>query len=121
MAKLGTKKKPAIVRVQTERKAQELLLLCHQKGWEVIVGIEPDQPEDMTDVEQLLKAPAPVVITRPVKVSRNDYCPCGSGKKYRKCCLEKESNIKEGPMPEESVSPPLSDFAHFWVPKIAGT
>lgn len=23
-----------------------------------------------------------------MKVSRNDSCPCGSGKKYKKCCLE---------------------------------
>ena len=25
-----------------------------------------------------------------MKVGRNDPCPCGSGKKYKKCCLEKE-------------------------------
>lgn len=24
-----------------------------------------------------------------VKIGRNDPCPCGSGKKYKKCCLEK--------------------------------
>ena len=24
------------------------------------------------------------------KVGRNDPCPCGSGKKYKKCCLGKE-------------------------------
>jgi len=24
------------------------------------------------------------------KVGRNDPCPCGSGKKYKKCCLPKE-------------------------------
>ncbi|MBT6848912.1 MAG: hypothetical protein HOA14_15960, partial [Planctomycetaceae bacterium] len=23
------------------------------------------------------------------KVGRNDPCPCGSGKKYKKCCLGK--------------------------------
>lgn len=23
---------------------------------------------------------------RPAKVGRNDPCPCGSGKKYKKCC-----------------------------------
>ncbi|MFQ5510359.1 MAG: preprotein translocase subunit SecA, partial [Candidatus Krumholzibacteriia bacterium] len=38
--------------------------------------------------DQALKQPAP---TRPVvrgaeKVGRNDPCPCGSGKKYKKCC-----------------------------------
>ncbi|MEK6893052.1 MAG: SEC-C metal-binding domain-containing protein [Nanoarchaeota archaeon] len=26
-----------------------------------------------------------------VKIGRNEPCPCGSGKKYKKCCLEKES------------------------------
>ena len=24
-----------------------------------------------------------------MKVGRNDPCPCGSGKKYKKCCLGK--------------------------------
>lgn len=24
------------------------------------------------------------------KVGRNDLCPCGSGKKYKNCCLEKK-------------------------------
>lgn len=23
-----------------------------------------------------------------VKIGRNDPCPCGSGKKYKKCCLK---------------------------------
>jgi uncharacterized protein YecA (UPF0149 family) len=27
------------------------------------------------------------VSPRPAKVGRNDPCPCGSGKKYKKCCL----------------------------------
>ncbi|RCV63967.1 hypothetical protein C5S53_11155 [Methanophagales archaeon] len=24
------------------------------------------------------------------KIGRNDPCPCGSGKKYKKCCLRKD-------------------------------
>ncbi len=28
-------------------------------------------------------------IIKPPKVGRNDPCPCGSGKKYKKCCLGK--------------------------------
>lgn len=27
-----------------------------------------------------------------VKVGRNDPCPCGSGKKYKKCCMDKPQN-----------------------------
>jgi uncharacterized protein YecA (UPF0149 family) len=26
------------------------------------------------------------LVARPVKVGRNDACPCGSGKKWKKCC-----------------------------------
>lgn len=37
----------------------------------------------------------PAVTKSPVKktnkVGRNDPCPCGSGKKYKNCCLLKES------------------------------
>ena len=25
-----------------------------------------------------------------LKISRNQLCPCGSGKKYKNCCLQKE-------------------------------
>ena len=36
---------------------------------------------------------------RKIKVGRNDLCPCGSGLKYKKCCLRKERsgsvNIKD--------------------------
>jgi len=28
------------------------------------------------------------------KVGRNDPCPCGSGKKYKKCCLQRESGVR---------------------------
>jgi preprotein translocase subunit SecA len=31
------------------------------------------------------------LFTKPSKVGRNDPCPCGSGKKYKKCCLLKIS------------------------------
>ncbi|MBE6955750.1 MAG: hypothetical protein E7449_07605, partial [Ruminococcaceae bacterium] len=27
---------------------------------------------------------------RKVKVGRNEPCPCGSGKKYKNCCLDKD-------------------------------
>jgi len=30
-----------------------------------------------------------------IKVGRNDLCPCGSGKKYKKCCIDKESSVME--------------------------
>lgn len=38
-------------------------------------------------VRSLRNGPAPVKSVAP-KVGRNDPCPCGSGKKYKHCCLK---------------------------------
>lgn len=32
-------------------------------------------------------APATPILRDPLKVGRNDPCLCGSGKKFKKCCL----------------------------------
>ena len=31
------------------------------------------------------------MVQRPMKIGRNDPCPCGSGKKYKQCCAGKTS------------------------------
>src|SRR4051794_38489637 len=41
----------------------------------------------------------------PGRISRNDPCPCGSGKKYKQCCLRKEV---EGHPPRPS--PTITDL-----------
>jgi SWIM/SEC-C metal-binding protein len=87
MAKLGSEKKPAIVRVRTQTRAAEILALCNKHGWKAIVGIEPGKPEDISDVKRLLTPH--VSLTDKPKAGRNDPCPCGSGLKYKKCCLKK--------------------------------
>jgi len=86
MAKLGTKQKPAVVRVQTQERASEILKKCNENGWQVIVGIEPDNEEDISDVNKLLGLTDENTKTvyNVEKVGRNDPCPCGSGKKYQK-------------------------------------
>ena len=35
-------------------------------------------------------APKPKPIRNTSKVGPNDPCPCGSGKKYKKCCMQKD-------------------------------
>ncbi len=84
MTKLGTKQHPAVVRVATSERAEEIMALCNANGWQVIAGIEPGEPEDITDVERLLNPPQPYLAEE--TVGRNDPCPCGSGKKFKKCC-----------------------------------
>jgi preprotein translocase subunit SecA len=59
-----------ILRVQIVRGGEELL----PKKKNISYGKEPP------------KAGKPAPIKQAVKVGRNDPCPCGSGKKYKKCC-----------------------------------
>lgn len=53
-------------------------------------GQEDEQPQKMTavDVREFMKAMRTKPIIRDYKkIGRNDPCPCGSGKKYKNCCL----------------------------------
>ena len=92
VARLGSTKRPAFARVQTPERAQELLALFHEQNKHVIIEMAPDKPEDMGDVERALAPPAPVVAAP--KVGRNEPCPCGSGKKFKKCCADYEPSTQ---------------------------
>ena len=84
IAKLGSKKNPAAVNVQTEERVKELKSVFEKNGWKYTIGLEPDKPEDINDLEILLNPLETKIAEK--KVGRNEACPCGSGKKYKKCC-----------------------------------
>jgi hypothetical protein len=42
--------------------------------------------EDMKEEDDILKLPGEPIVRSQPKIGRNDPCPCGSGKKYKKCC-----------------------------------
>ncbi len=98
MAKLGTEKKPLIFRVQTEERLAEIASICQEHNWKFIGGLEPDKPEDIGDVEYMLnpkgfnceprmkRSNYMTVVKDEPDIGRNDPCPCGSGKKYKRCC-----------------------------------
>lgn len=100
MAKLGTEKRPVRFQVKTEKKLHEIASLCDKKGWIFIGGLEPDEPEDIGEVDYLLNPQAfssqprmghsddMTVVRKKPKVGRNEPCPCGSGRKYKKCCMQ---------------------------------
>lgn len=50
------------------------------------------------------------------KISRNTPCPCGSGKKYKKCCLSKDEQVSRNMQntdlnePEQSLMEEYIDF-----------
>jgi SWIM/SEC-C metal-binding protein len=69
-------------------RAEEILSLCQENGWQVIVGIEPDKPENIDDIKTLLSQDNRVEV-KP-RIDRNAPCPCGSRLKYKRCCWVKD-------------------------------
>lgn len=84
MASIGTHANPARARVKTEDRAFELLALCQDRRIQLVVELAPDEPEDIADIEQALIEREPIIAAP--KIGRNEPCPCGSGKKFKKCC-----------------------------------
>jgi len=83
-AKLGTEKNPAIVNVKTKKRVKELESVFEKNDWKYSIELDSDKPEDINDLEMLLNPPKTMIAEK--KVGRNELCPCGSGKKYKKCC-----------------------------------
>lgn len=57
----------------------------HLKGKEAAIP-SPAEKSEKTP-ESVGESPSIVQRAEP-KVGRNDPCPCGSGKKFKKCCLQ---------------------------------
>lgn len=63
-------------------------ILRRQARWEEEALEEKMKDEDLPLQKDFLSSTTYIRATP--KVGRNDPCPCGSGKKYKKCCLGKE-------------------------------
>jgi len=48
--------------------------------------VQAPQPQRQTVENKYLEEAASSPVRNEVKIGRNDPCPCGSGKKYKKCC-----------------------------------
>ena len=83
-ARLGTEKNPVQVIVNTAEREVEIQSVCQERGWVCSITVDPEKPEDISDFKRLLDPPKPAVTAG--RTGRNEPCPCGSGKKYKKCC-----------------------------------
>jgi len=54
----------------------------------------------------------------PGKAGRNDPCPCGSGKKYKKCCLERDEALARQTRPADLPAIVEDDFTAELLPKV---
>ena len=92
MLKLGKEKT-----LEVTLKYQKGLIgnVIDETGWWACFR-EYDEEEDGLDmdpfeVEDDFYSPTVKTVVRPgPKIGRNDPCPCGSGKKYKKCCLHRD-------------------------------
>lgn len=69
---------------------------------------------DMKKLSKILTQSAAPKSAKKAKIGRNDPCPCGSGKKYKFCCLNKPK--------EESLLPESEEQRKIWLrnyPKVA--
>jgi hypothetical protein len=48
---------------------------------------EEGDGDDLSEHASYEKEPVAPHVRATAKIGRNDFCPCGSGKKYKKCCL----------------------------------
>ena len=83
---LGAEKNPVILRVSSKEKIKKLIKLCKEYEFKYIIGIEPLQAEDISDLRKAIKQ----------KFSPDniyDPCPCGSGNKYKFCCKGEEVEL----------------------------
>ena len=83
------------------------------RGWAMFEEPKRDTMEKKS-IDKLFKAlereyNAP---EKTVKIGRNDPCPCGSGKKYKKCCLNK-------PKPE-TAAPESESEKEKWLENLPG-
>lgn len=84
--RLGTDKAPAVISVQTEARKEELISIFVENGWASKIEVNADQEENIRDLEILQQRTNNEQAVSKKEASRNDPCPCGSGKKYKKCC-----------------------------------
>ena len=83
-ARLGTEKNPAVLIVNTQERKTELEKEFLDNGWFCHTKLDNELPEDTSALQYLRGIPKTVTLdTIP---GRNTPCPCGSGKKYKKCC-----------------------------------
>jgi tetratricopeptide (TPR) repeat protein len=95
-------------KIQDFKTEREIAFFAH--NW----SEEEDFPSE--DTADLLQEPQAARRQRQLqtggKIGRNDSCPCGSGKKYKKCCIDQKNNLEAmGPL---NTASPLS-CADEWI------
>ena len=57
----------------------------------IAINIQPNRPAGPIAMGNVNKAAENPINKRTAHINRNDPCPCGSGKKYKNCCMLKDN------------------------------
>lgn len=83
------------------------------KSWAMFEDNSRSVPKQPADLEKLMKQVAQKekqAMRR--KIGRNDPCPCGSGKKYKHCCLNKPASPLDRIESEQERNKVLKDYPY---------
>lgn len=82
--KAGTEEAPLTLVVSSEERKAEIKQIVQENALFANIQVNSEVAENISELDGFLNKPTTVVFDK--KPSRNDPCPCGSGKKYKKCC-----------------------------------
>lgn len=82
--KSGSEENPLILQVQSAEREHEINAILTANSLFAEISIDSEMPEDITPLDVALNKPVPQIVEKAPQ--RNDPCPCGSTKKYKKCC-----------------------------------
>jgi SWIM/SEC-C metal-binding protein len=82
--KLGSENSPLTLVVNSAQRKQEIEQILLEHSLFANIEVSEDKQEDTMELDVILNKP--VTQTADPKLSRNDPCNCGSGKKFKKCC-----------------------------------
>ncbi|EDQ01232.1 PBPRA1643 family SWIM/SEC-C metal-binding motif protein [Shewanella benthica] len=82
--KAGTNQNPLSLSVVSDERKSEVEVILEQHGLLANIEVNAEGVENIAELDGILNKP--VTIRFEKTPSRNEPCPCGSGKKYKKCC-----------------------------------
>ncbi len=74
------------IQLRAERTYQQKNISSEQSGHR---SGAPEREQHSSDSGESTAVSKPQIYHAPPQVGRNEPCPCGSGKKFKKCCIDK--------------------------------
>lgn len=88
------------------------------RNWAMFKG--EDSADAERHLDQILQMMKQEQASPKTKIGRNDPCPCGSGKKYKNCCLKKPKSALDAIESAAERGKALADYPYLGQERISG-